>query len=67
MAVSHIVNGATRVHYGEWSVGGAAGATAGWLLQEGKPADLTPAQIVVTGQMPALQTFLVSQGLSFTW
>lgn len=67
MAVSHIVNGATRVHYGEWSVGGAAGATAGWLLQEGKPIDLTPAQIVVTGQMPALQTFLVSQGLSFTW
>lgn len=67
MAVSHIVNGVTRVHYGEWSVGGAAGATAGWLLREGKPADLTPAQIVVTGQMPALQAFLVSQGLRFTW
>jgi hypothetical protein len=67
IAVSHIVNGVTRVHYGEWSVGGAAGATAGWLLREGKPTDLTPAQIVVTGQMPALQAFLVAQGLRFTW
>jgi hypothetical protein len=67
VAVSHIVNGVTRVHYGEWSIGGAAGATAGWLLREGKPADLTPAQIVVTGQMPSLQAFLVSQGLRFTW
>lgn len=67
IAVSHIVNGVTRVHYGEWSLGGAAGATAGWLLRESKPADLTPAQIVVTGQMPALQAFLVSQGLRLTW
>jgi hypothetical protein len=67
MAVSHIVNGMTRVHYGEWSVGGAAGATAGWLLRHGKPHDLTPAQIVVTGQMPALQAFLVQQGLWFNW
>ncbi len=67
IAVSHIVNGVTRVHYGEWGVGSAAGATAGWLLRYGKPADLTPAQIVVTGQMPALQAFLVEQGLRFTW
>ena len=67
MAVSHIVNGVTRVHYGEWSVGGAAGATAGWLLRHARPYDLTPAQIVVTGQMPALQAFLVEQGLRFTW
>ena len=67
IAVSHIVNGVTRVHYGEWGVGGAAGATAGWLLRYGKPADLTPAQIVVTGQMSALQAFLVEQGLRFTW
>lgn len=67
IAVSHIVNGVTRVHYGEWSIGGAAGATAGWLLRYGKPYDLTPAQIVVTGQMPALQAFLMEQGLQFTW
>ncbi|HIK44375.1 MAG TPA: FAD-dependent oxidoreductase [Leptolyngbyaceae cyanobacterium M65_K2018_010] len=67
IAVSHIVNGVSRVHYGEWSIGGAAGATAGWLLRYGKPYDLTPAQIVVTGQMPSLQAFLVDQGLRFTW
>jgi hypothetical protein len=67
IAVSHIVNGVTRVHYGEWSVGGAAGATAGWLLRHAKPYDLTPAQVVVTGQMPALQTFLIEQGLRPSW
>ena len=67
IAVSHIVNGVTRVHYGEWSVGGAAGATAGWLLRYAKPYDLTPAQVVVTGQMPALQTFLLEQGLRPSW
>lgn len=67
IAVSHIVNGVTRVHYGEWSIGAAAGSTAGWLLRYGKPYDLTPAQIVVTGQMPILQSFLVDQGLRFTW
>lgn len=67
IAVSHIVNGVTRVHYGEWSVGAAAGATAGWMIRYGQPADLAPAQIVVTGQMPTLQQFLVTQGLRFTW
>ncbi|WP_199312384.1 FAD-dependent oxidoreductase [Phormidium tenue] len=67
VAVSHIVNGVTRVHYGEWSIGGASGATAGWLLRYAKPNDLTPAQVVVTGQMPALQQFLIDQGLKFTW
>jgi hypothetical protein len=67
IAVSHIVNGVTRVHYGEWSIGGAAGTTAGWLLRYAKPADLTPAQVVVTGQMPALQEFLMQQGLRPSW
>jgi hypothetical protein len=55
------------VHYGEWSIGGAAGSTAGWLLRHSQPPNLTPAQIIVTGQMPALQRFLVDQGLRFTW
>jgi hypothetical protein len=67
MAVSHIANGVTRVHHGEWSVGAAAGSIAGWLLRYGKPYDLTPAQIVVTGQMPEVQSYLVEQGLRFTW
>lgn len=67
LAVSHITNGVTRVHYGEWSVGAAAGTTAGWLLRYGRPSDLNPAQVVVTGQMPALQQYLIDQGLKFTW
>lgn len=67
LAVSHITNGVTRVHYGEWSVGAAAGATAGWLLNHSQPNDLTPSQIVVTGQMPFLQQFLINQGLRMTW
>ncbi|XGB42502.1 MAG: FAD-dependent oxidoreductase [Nodosilinea sp. LVE1205-7] len=67
IAVSHIVNGVTRVHYGEWSIGGAAGATAGWLLHHSKAPHLTPAQIVATGQMPSLQAFLMKQGLRFMW
>lgn len=67
IAVTHITNGVTRVHYGEWSIGAAAGATAGWLLRYGRPEDLKPSQIVVTGQMTALQQFLIDQGLRFTW
>ena len=67
IAVSHIVNGVTRVHHGEWGVGAAAGSIAGWLLRYGKPYDLAPSQIVVTGQMPAVQSYLVEQGLRFTW
>lgn len=67
IAASHIVNAMTRVHQGEWGIGAAAGATAGWLLREGQPADLTPAQIVVTEQVDELQTYLTEQGLRFTW
>ena len=67
IAGSHIVNAMTRVHYGEWSVGAAAGATAGWLLQEAYPSDLTPSQIVVTNQIGDLQNFLVEQQLRYSW
>ena len=67
LAVSHIANGLTRVHYAEWSIGAAAGATSGWLLRHGQPEELTPSQIIVTGQMPKLQQFLRDQGLRFTW
>jgi len=67
IAVSHIVNGMTRVHYGEWSVGAAAGATASWLIKEAQPANLTPTQIVVTNQIPALHSYLIDHNLRFTW
>jgi hypothetical protein len=66
IAGSHIINAMTRVHQGEWAVGAAAGATAGWLLREA-PTDLTPAQIVVTNQMGTLQSYLVQQKLRYTW
>lgn len=67
IAGSHIVNAMTRVHYGEWSVGAAAGATAGWLTEYAQPANLTPAQIVVTNQIGDLQNFLVEQNLRYYW
>lgn len=35
LGVSHIVNGATRMHAGEWSVGEAAGVLAGYCLRAG--------------------------------
>lgn len=66
IAVTHIANALTRVHYGEWSIGAAAGVTAGWLVQQPQ-ADLTPADIVSTGQMPKLKLELTRQGQRFTW
>lgn len=66
IAVTHIANGVTRIHYSEWSIGGAAGATAGWLLKQAPP-DLMPAEIVPMKFMPRLQQYLRRQGLRFSW
>jgi hypothetical protein len=64
IAASHIVNGATRVHYGEWVIGGAAGATAGWLSQ--RYPDKLPTAI--SGSLIAeLQADLRQQGLRIDW
>jgi len=62
IAASHIANAVTRIHYSEWTIGAAAGTTAGWLVRQA-PAHLTPAQIVPNGLMSKLQDYLVSQGL----
>ncbi|UBF27623.1 FAD-dependent oxidoreductase [Kovacikia minuta CCNUW1] len=62
LAVSHIVNAVTRTHYSEWSIGAAAGATAGWLLKHA-PANLSPAEIVPQHQIVPLQQYLTNQGL----
>ncbi len=65
IAASHIVNGATRVHYGEWVIGGAAGATAGWLVKDQPghfPPDVTRQQLTA-----ALQEHLRQQGLRIDW
>jgi hypothetical protein len=65
IAVTHIVNALTRIHHSEWSIGAAAGATAGWLITEAQP-DLTPAQIP---QQPIeeLQQHFLDQGLRLDW
>ncbi|MGF1494655.1 MAG: FAD-dependent oxidoreductase [Microcoleaceae cyanobacterium] len=65
IAVTHIVNAATRVHYGEWGIGSAAGAIAGWLTQE--PSELMPADIIPAGRMPEVQQHLQDQGLRLEW
>lgn len=65
IAATHIVNGSTRVHYGEWVVGGAAGATAGWLVTQA-PTQL-PVNITQMQLMDQLQNHLISQGLRLQW
>lgn len=66
MAVSHIANAMTRVHYGEWTVGAASGAIAGWLVTQGY-SDLMPPDITALGLMPQLQDYLREQGLRLSW
>ena len=66
IAVSHIVNGATRIHVGEWSAGAAAGAAAAWIVLQDDPS-LTPQGILERGQIRNLQTHLRSQGLLLDW
>ncbi|NEQ33094.1 MAG: FAD-dependent oxidoreductase [Leptolyngbya sp. SIO4C5] len=66
IAVTHIVNAVTRIHYSEWSVGAAAGATAGWLATQTDAAP-TPAEITEAGYLPELQQHLRQQGLSWRW
>jgi FAD dependent oxidoreductase len=65
MAASHIVNAATRVHYGEWVVGSAAGTTAGWLMTQ--QPDLTAAMIVPKQKVADLQMYLEDHGARIDW
>ncbi len=65
IAVTHIVNASTRVHYGEWVIGGAAGATAGWLVTQ-QPKHL-PTQVVSLQLIPPLRAYLRQQGLRLEW
>jgi hypothetical protein len=65
IAASHIVNAATRLHHGEWVVGGAAGATAGWLVQQ--HPDRLPPDIASARLIPELKAHLRSQGLRLEW
>lgn len=65
IAASHIVNGSTRVHYGEWVIGGAAGATAGWLVTQNP--DRSPVEITSMQLTDQLQDHLRNQGLRLEW
>ncbi|HIK43979.1 MAG TPA: FAD-dependent oxidoreductase [Leptolyngbyaceae cyanobacterium M65_K2018_010] len=66
IAATHIANASTRVHYGEWQVGSAAGVTAGWLISPDTPM-IDPSEVIPNGYMAALQAFMVQQGLKITW
>jgi len=66
IAVTHIVNAATRVHHGEWVIGSAAGATAGWLVAH-SDLDLMPVDIIPNQLIPDLQAFMTQQGLELEW
>lgn len=66
IAVTHIVNAMTRIHYSEWSIGAAAGATAGWLVRDQNLA-IAPGDIVSQGKMPQLQAHIRRQGLRLHW
>jgi hypothetical protein len=66
IAVTHIVNAATRLHYGEWTIGAAAGTTAAWIINQNQP-DLTPERLVTRNLMPKLHEALKQQGLRLSW
>ncbi len=66
IAVTHIANGMTRIHQGEWSIGAVAGATAGWLTTHA-PANVQPAEIVPKHLLPKLREHLTKQGLGMAW
>ena len=66
IAGTHIANASTRVHYGEWQIGAAAGVTAGWLASPDGPVK-TPVDIVPQGHVGALQQYMRQQGLKLTW
>ncbi|NJO40148.1 MAG: FAD-dependent oxidoreductase [Cyanobacteria bacterium CRU_2_1] len=66
IAATHIANASTRVHYGEWVIGSAAGGTAGWLIAQDRQ-DLAPEDIITEGLTLQLQEFLMNQGLRLDW
>lgn len=64
IGVTHITNGAYRLHPTEWAIGEAVGATIAWSLEHGT----TPATIDANPlQLAELQRWLVSQGHPIFW
>jgi hypothetical protein len=66
LAATHIANASTRIHYGEWQAGAAAGVTAGWLMQPSTPIH-DPPEVIPGGFIGSLQEVLGQQGVRFRW
>jgi hypothetical protein len=66
IAVTHIANGMTRIHQSEWSIGGAAGAIAGWLTTQA-PGKLSPFDLSKKPLMAQVRNHLSKQGLGLDW
>ena len=65
IAVTHIVNAATRTHYGEWSIGGAAGAIAAY--HSHTQGNLPLSILTTETNFPPMQQFLIDQQLRVRW
>ncbi|WP_437615618.1 FAD-dependent oxidoreductase [Sorangium sp. So ce834] len=64
LGVTHITNGAFRVHPVEWSVGEAAGLLAAFCLERHVP----PRQVRARGSLrEELQALLVREGIELAW
>jgi hypothetical protein len=64
LGVTHVMNGAFRVHSTEWNIGEAAGALAAYCIDH----DVTPRQVRNTGDRLAdFQRLLVRQGVELDW
>ncbi|BAM03456.1 FAD-dependent oxidoreductase [Phycisphaera mikurensis] len=62
--VSHVVNGCTRLHPVEWTVGEAAGELAAWCLEHGR----TPAEVHAdAAQTRRFQDRLRARGFALAW
>ncbi|MEA5448668.1 FAD-dependent oxidoreductase [Leptolyngbya sp. CCNP1308] len=66
LAATHIASSSTRIHYGEWQTGAAAGVTAGWLVSASAPVHYPP-DIVPNGAIGSLQEMMRLQGLKTHW
>ncbi|MBU6414477.1 MAG: FAD-dependent oxidoreductase [Planctomycetes bacterium] len=64
IGVTHVVNGATRMHHSEWNIGESAGALAAFCLQRG----FEPHQVHDLGErVQEYQQLLTSLGVRIAW
>lgn len=64
LGVTHVMNGAFRVHPTEWNIGEAAGSLAAFCLER----DLRPRQVRADSRhLAEFQRLLVSQGIELDW